>query len=272
MLGPIEVDDASGRRVAIEGRRGRLVLAMLLVHRNQLVSADALFEGLWPDQAPVRATDTLYAYISKLRRALGLCGPLSGGERIVRRAPGYQLVTLEGEVDADCLEHALGLAEAALQDGRFGDASTLLREGLDLVRGPLLGECRDEPFARAEQARLEGVRLRALERRVDADMALGRHASLVGELEGLVALHGLHERFHEQLMLALYRSGRQADALRAYQDARRYLAEELGLNPGPALRSMEAAILAQDPALDLKVARPVGAESRSGPGLFPLGL
>ena len=103
-------------------------------------------------------------------------------------------------------------------------------------------------------------------------MALGRHAGLVGELEGLVALHGLHERFHEQLMLSLYRNGRQADALRAYQDARRLLAEELGLNPGPALRSMEAAILAQDPTLDLKATRTVSTNSRSGPGLHPAGL
>ena len=251
MLGPIEVVDDRGGRVAIERRRARLALAILLVRRNQLVSVDALAEAMWPKQLPPRATDTLYTYVSKLRRVLGACGPLSGGERIVRRAPGYQLVTLEGEVDADRLERALGLAEAAMHDGRFADASKFLGDGLDLVAGPTLGECRDEPFARAEAARLDGVRLRAVERRIDADLALGRHASLIGDLEGLAAEHGLHERFHEQLMLALYRSGRQADALRTYQHARRLLAEELGLNPGPALRAMESAILAQDPALDL---------------------
>jgi DNA-binding SARP family transcriptional activator len=271
MLGPIEVLDDRGRRVVIEGRRARRALAMLLVRRNQLVSLDALAEGMWPKQLPPRATDTLYTYVSKLRRVFGACGPLSGGERIVRRAPGYQLVTLEGEVDADRLERALGQAEAAMHEGRFADASKLLGDGLDLVAGPTLGECRDEPFARAEVARVDGVRLRALERRIDADLALGRHANLIGELEGLAAEYGLHERFHEQLMLALYRSGCQADALRAYQDARRVLAEELGLNPGPALRAMEAAILAQDPALDLA---PLPSASRGidRRGLLPPGL
>jgi DNA-binding SARP family transcriptional activator len=271
MLGPIEVLDNRGRRVPIEGRRARLALAMLLVRRNQLVSVHALAEGMWPKQLPPRATDTLYTYVSKLRRVFGACGPLSGGERIVRRAPGYQLVTLEGEVDADCLERALGQAEAAMQDGRFADASKLLGDGLDLVAGPTLGECHDEPFARAEVARVDGVRLRAVERRIDADLALGRHASLIGELEGLAAEHGLHERFHEQLMLALYRSGRQADALRAYQDARRLLAEEMGLNPGPALRAMEAAILAQDPVLDLAPLSRAGRDIARR-GLLPPGL
>ena len=271
ILGPIEVVDDGGCRVAIERRRARLALALLLVRRNQLVSVDALAEAMWRRQMPPRATDTLYTYVSKLRRVLGACGPLSGGERIVRRTPGYQLVTLEGEVDADRLERSLGLAEAAMHDGRFADASKLLGDGLDLVVGPTLGEYRDEPFARAEAARLDGVRLRAVERRIDADLALGRHASLVGELEGLASEHGLHERFHEQLMLALYRSGRQAGALRTYQHARRLLAEELGLKPGPALRAMEAAILTQDPALDLaplsSAGRGTGPDRSLPPGL-----
>ncbi len=148
ILGSIEVATTGGRRVTIEGRRARMALAMLLVQRNQLVSADALLDGLWGDEPPAHATATMHAYISKLRRAVG-SDVLSGGERIVRRAPGYQLVTLEGEVDADRLERALALAEAAMRDAQFAVASASLRQGLQLVRGPLLGECRDEPFAAA---------------------------------------------------------------------------------------------------------------------------
>jgi DNA-binding SARP family transcriptional activator len=185
--------------------------------------------GCGGDEPPAQAKGTLHSYISKLRSAIGAAVGPAGGERIVRRSPGYQLVTLVGEVDADRLERTLALAEVAIRENRFAAASASIRQGLALVRGPLLGECRDEPYARPELARLEGIRLRALERRVDAELALGRHAALVGELEGLVAEHGLCERFQEQLMLALYRSGRQADALRVYQNAHRLLGEELGV-------------------------------------------
>jgi DNA-binding SARP family transcriptional activator len=266
MLGPIDVVGSDGQRVVIEGRRGRLALAMLLVNRNQVVSVDALIDGLWPDGPPDHATATLHAYISKLRRAVG-GGPLSGVERILRRAPGYQLVTVAGEVDADSLERALALGEAAMRDSQFAVASASLRQGLQLMRGPLLGEFRDEPFALGEVARLEGIRVRALERRVDAELALSRHATVIGELERLVAEHRLHERFYEQLMLALYRGGRQADSLQVYQQAFRVLAEDLGLVPGPGLRAMEAAILAQDPGLDIPAARH-SIRPPSGPALL----
>ena len=249
ILGPVEVL-SGGRRVAIEGRRTRVLLAMLLVWRNQTVSLDAVIDGLWPQGPPSSAKSSLHAHVSRLRSALAAAGPLAGGERIKRRPPGYELRTLDGEVDADRFERMLAVAEADLQDQRFAGAAAALRDAVTLVRGPVLGECRDDAFAQAEVARLEAMTVRAVERRVDADLALGRHAALAGELEGLVAAHPLQERFREQLLLALYRSGRQADALAAYQNAHRVLAEELGLVPGPGLRSLEAAILQQDPAID----------------------
>ena len=249
ILGPVEVF-SGGRRVAIAGRRTRVLLAMLLVWRNQTVSLDAVIDGLWPQGPPSSAKSSLHAHVSRLRSALAAAGPLAGGERIKRRPPGYELRTLDGEVDADRFERMLAVAEADLQDQRFAGAAAALRDAVTLVRGPVLGECRDDAFAQAEVARLEAMTVRAVERRVDADLALGRHAALAGELEGLVAAHPLQERFREQLMLALYRSGRQADALAAYQNAHRVLAEELGLVPGPGLRSLEAAILQQDPAID----------------------
>ncbi len=256
ILGPVEVLCGAGRRVAIEGRRTRVLLAMLLVWRNQTVSLDALIDGLWPRDPPSSAKSSLHAYISRLRSALAVAGPLTGSERIRRKPPGYELRTLDGEVDADRFERMLAGAETDLQDRRFASASSALRDALTLVHGPVLGECRDDAFAQAEVARLEAMQVRAGERRVDADLALGRHAVLAGELEGLVAAHPLHERFREQLMLALYRSGRQADALAAYQDAYRVLAGELGLVPGPGLRSLEAAILQQDPAIDYAPPQP----------------
>jgi DNA-binding SARP family transcriptional activator len=249
ILGPVEVITGQ-HRLAIEGRRTRILLTMLLVCRNQTVSLDALIDGLWPQGPPSSAKSTLHAYISRLRAALAAAGPLAGSERISRKPPGYELRTLDGEIDADRFERMLATAEAAMQERRFASASSTLRDALLLVRGPILGECRDESFAQAEVARLEAMQVRAVERRVDADLALGRHTVLIGDIEGLVAAHPLHERFTEQLMLALYRSGRQADALAAYQDAYQMLAGELGLTPGPGLRSMETAILHQDPAID----------------------
>jgi DNA-binding SARP family transcriptional activator/tetratricopeptide (TPR) repeat protein len=263
ILGPVEVL-SGGRRMAIGDRRTRVLLAMLLVWRNQTVSLDALIDGLWPQGQPLSAKSSLHAYVSRVRSTLAAAGPLAGGERIKRKPPGYELRTLDGEVDADRFERMLAVAEEALQDKRFAAASSTLRDALILRHGPVLGECHDEAFAQAEVARLESMEVRAVERRVDADLSLGRHAALVGEVEGLVAAYPLHERFREQLMLALYRSGRQAEALAAYQDAHRVLAEELGLVPGPGLRSMEAAILHQDPAVDYVPPGPETAPAARG--------
>jgi DNA-binding SARP family transcriptional activator len=267
ILGPIEVVGDDGQRIGLEGRRARALLAVLLVHRDQIVSDDQLIDVLWGDTPPPQAKSSLQAYISKVRSVVASPGGLSGSERIVRRPPGYQLVTLAGEVDADRLERILAWGESAIRDGRLAKAAASLTGALRLIRGPLLGECRDEPFAQAEVARLNAMILRVHERRIDAELASGT-ASLIGELEALVADHPLHERFHEQLMVALYRSGRQADALEVYQRARRFLADELGLLPGPGLRSTEAAILAQDPTLDAHPATTSARPSAPG-GEFP---
>jgi DNA-binding SARP family transcriptional activator/tetratricopeptide (TPR) repeat protein len=262
ILGPVEVL-SGGRRVAIE-RQARVLLAMLLVSRNQTVSLDALIDGLWPQGAPLRAKNSLHVQVSRLRRALAAADPLTGSERITLKQPGYELRTLDGEVDADRFERMLTVAEAALQERRFASASSTLREALTLVRGPVLGECRDAAFAQAEVARLEDMKVTAVERRVDADLALGRHALLTGELEGVVADHPLYERFREQLMLALYRTGRQADALAAYQDAYQILGEELGVEPGHGLREMQRAILRQDPAIDFTPPEPEAGPAARG--------
>jgi len=152
ILGPVEVVNGE-RRVSIEGRRTRVLLAMLLVWRNQTVSLDALIEGLWPEGPPSSAKGTLHAHISRLRGALAEAGPLSGNERIHRRPPGYELRTLDGEVDADRFERMLAGAEAALQERRFAGASSALRDALRLVRGPILGECRDDSSVVSVQTR-----------------------------------------------------------------------------------------------------------------------
>jgi DNA-binding SARP family transcriptional activator/tetratricopeptide (TPR) repeat protein len=264
ILGPIEVVGDDGRRIGLEGRRARALLAVLLVHRDQLVSDDQLIDVLWGDAPPAQAKGSLQAYVSKVRNVIGSHGGLNGGERIVRRPPGYQLITLGGELDADLLERILARGEGAIREGRFAVASASLTEALRLIRGPLLGECRDEPFAQGEVARLEAIVLRVHERRIDAELAVGA-STIIGELEALVSDHPLHERFHEQLMLALYRSGRQVEALQVYQRARRFLDDELGLLPGPGLRSMEAAILAHDPSLNARTERTSPrVETRSG--------
>jgi len=160
ILGPVEVITGENR-LAIEGRRTRILLAMLLVWRNQIVSLDALIDGLWPHGPPSSAKSTLHAHISRLRGALAAAGPLAGSERVGRKPPGYELRTLDGEVDADRFERMLAVAEAAMQERRFASASSTLRDALLLVHGPMLGECRDEPFAQAEVARLEAMQVRA---------------------------------------------------------------------------------------------------------------
>jgi DNA-binding SARP family transcriptional activator len=223
-----------GAPLALGGARQRAVLALLLTRANEAVSVDLLIEELWSGGPPRTATNTLQYYVSQLRKALG-------DDRIVTRAPGYAVRIEPGELDLERFER---LVEQGGADA--------LRDALDLWRGPALADFAYEPFAQSEIARLEELRLTALEERIEADLALGRHASLVGELEGLVGLHPLRERLHGQLMLALYRSGRQAEALEAYQQLRRSLVDELGIDPGPSIQRLEKAILVQDEALDLE--------------------
>jgi DNA-binding SARP family transcriptional activator len=241
LLGPVEVVD-DDRVLEIPQRRQRALLALLAVHAGETVAIDRLVEELWGVEVPKTAVASLQNAVSQLRKLLG-------AETLVTREPGYALDGERVAVDVARFEHLLAEARAAsaMQDEQT--AGTVLREALALWRGPALADLAYEPFAQAEIRRLEELRQHALEERVDADLARGRHDELVPELETLVAREPLRERTRGQLMLALYRAGRQADALEAYRDARATLVEELGIEPGPELRQLQAAILRQDTEL-----------------------
>ena len=239
ILGPLEVQDGD-LEVPLEAPRLRALLALLLLHRNVPVASERLIDELWDGSPPATANKALQNAVSQLRRSLP-------GDVLRTVGRGYELRVGDSELDADRFESALA---AAADDADPESAATTLREALELWRGPPLPELADVVAAQPEIARLEDRRAAAFEARVEADLARGRHAELVGELEAEVARNPLRERLRAQLMLALYRSGRQADALAAYQDARRTLVDELGLEPGPELRARHEAILRQDPALD----------------------
>jgi DNA-binding SARP family transcriptional activator len=241
ILGPLEVLD-EGRPLLLPGPRQRGLLALLLLHANEVVSADRLIDELWPGEAPESGAAALQASVSRLRKALG-----SGGALLATVAPGYVLRIAPDQLD-------LYRFERRVEEAVGADPSTAaekLREALALWRGAPLADFGYESFAQAAIGRLEELRLLALEKRVDADLALGRHAELVPELEALVLEHPLREGLRVQLMLALYRAGRQADALEAYQEARKTLVDELGIEPSPALQELEKAILRHDASLDL---------------------
>jgi DNA-binding SARP family transcriptional activator len=229
LLGPLEAREGD-RPIALGGSKPRAVLAVLLLNANEVVSRDRLIDELWGERPPETAVTSLQVYVSRLRKVLP-------PETLVTQAPGYVL-----RVDPEHID--VRRFERLVEERRH-------REALALWRGPPLAEFGREPFAQAEIARLEDLRLAAVEERIEADLAEGRHAELVGELERMIALHPLRERLRGQLMLALYRSGRQAEALEAYQAARGTLVDELGLDPGAALQRLEKSILVHDPALDL---------------------
>ena len=247
VLGPLEVV-RQGRLLEIGGGRRRALLAVLLLHANEVVSSDRLIDEVWGDRAPATAPKIVQGYVSQLRKVLSHEG---GGSVLVTKPPGYVLRLEPGQLDVEHFVALLGKGRAALAGGAAGDAAMLLREALELWRGAPLADFAFDPFATEEIVRLEELRLSAVEERIDADLALGRHADLVAELEAFVVRHPLRERPRGQLMLALYRSGRQAEALQVYQDARRTLVEELGLEPGRSLQQLEQAILRQDASLDL---------------------
>lgn len=243
ILGPLEVVE-DGRPVVVAAPKVRALLAVLLLHRGEVVSTDRLIDALWGERASPTAAKTVQVYVSNLRKALG-------EGLLVTRGRGYMLQTAPGQTDVDRFEALVAQGREALeQEGDALTAAAVLRQALGVWRGPALADFAYEPFAHAEIARLEESRLAALEDRIDADLASGEHARIVGELEALVREHPLRERLCEQLMLALYRSGRQADALQTYREARRELLDELGLEPGRGLQALEQAILAHDPALD----------------------
>ena len=225
-------------------RAGKLaaLLAVLLLRRNEVVPSDRLVEDLWGGEAPTTALKTLQLYVSQLRKLLP-------AETLVTRAPGYVLNVGPDEVDADEFEELLASGRQALEAEEPERAAATLRRALALWRGAPLADFTYDEFARGEIERLEELRLEALEERIDADLARGRHADVVGELEALTRAHPLRERLCAQLMRALYRCGRQADALAVFRDARRRLDDQLGIEPGPELRELEGAILRQDESL-----------------------
>jgi DNA-binding SARP family transcriptional activator len=256
LLGPLEASEREEPR-ALGGAKQRALLAVLLLNANQAVSVDRLMDELWGDQPPATATKSIQVYVSRLRRQLG-------DGRLLTRPPGYLLQVDPSELDLARFEQLL--TQASEEAPR--DAAETLREALAFWRGPALADLAYERFAQPHIVRLEELRLTALESRIEADLASGRHAELVGELEALVAEHPLRERLRGHLMLALYRSGRQAEALQAYRAARLELSEELGLEPGEDLRRLERAILQQDPSLDFtaEAPRPGDAESEQAHG------
>jgi predicted ATPase/DNA-binding SARP family transcriptional activator len=243
ILGPLEVGDAAAP-VVIPGAKERALLADLLVADGRVVSADRLIEDLWDDRPPANPLNTLQGRVSALRRALGPAAAL-----LATRPPGYALEVDPERVDAARFQRLVTEARQATAADPAG-AARLLAAALALWRGPALAEFADQPWAQAEAARLEELRLTALEARAELILQAGGHAGLVGELEGLVAAHPHRERLAELLMLALYRAGRQADALGRYQQTRAVLAEELGIDPSPQLQRLHQAILTQDPSLD----------------------
>lgn len=264
ILGPIEVADGD-HRLALGGPKQRALLAMLLLHANEVVSSDRLIDALWGDEGREDGIRALQVAVSRLRRALepGLAtGARSGA--VLTRSPGYLLRVEEQRLDVKRFEALLRRGQRALAGGDVHSARRALGSALGLWRGPPLAELTYESFAQPEISRLEDLRLCALEHRLEADMALGRHVDVIGELEALVAGHPLRERLRAQLMLALYRAGRQAEALEAYGRGRAELVDKLGIEPSRELRDLHLAILEQDPSL----AAPAKAASakRAPPG------
>jgi DNA-binding SARP family transcriptional activator len=239
ILGPLEVLD-DGRAITVAGRKQRTLLAVLLLNANRVVSIDSLIDALWGESPPGTAGKAIQVYVSQLRRLLGK-------GHLQTKTPGYVFKVESNELDLHRFEELLHQAK----DPSCEAPAERLQSALALWRGPALEEFAYESFARLELARIDELRLTCLEERIESDLTGGRHAEIIGELEALVAEHPLRERLRGQLMLALYRSGRQAEALDVYQETRRVLVDELGIEPGKSLRERERAILQQDPSLDL---------------------
>src|SRR4051812_8624850 len=250
LLGPLEAG-ADAAPLRLGGRKPRALLACLLLDANHTVSVEQLIDELWGERPPDTATKMVQIYVSQLRKVLP--------DGMLRTRPGGYALQVEADaIDLNRFEALRAGGRAALLRGDPTAAGERLREALEVWRGPALAEF-TEPFAIAQRVRLDELRLGCLEDRIDADLVLGRHADVVPELELQIARHPLRERLRTQLMLALYRCGRQADALATYQAYRRTLDEELGIDPSARLRELEGAILAHDPALLLPRAAPAPA-------------
>ena len=256
ILGPFEASE-HGRSIEVGAGKQRALLVLLLLAGGEVVSTDRLIDGLWGERPPASALNSVHVYVSQLRKALG-------DGRLQTRGRGYRLALGPEQFDLGRFERLSAEGRDLLASGETERAAQVLCEALGLWRGPPLSDLASEPFASGEIDHLDELRLAALEERIEADLARGRHAELVPELQTLVRDHPLRERLCAQLMLALYRSGRQSGALDAYQQARRMLAEELGLAPGRTLQELEAAVLRQDAALDPpgQAATPAGPPRR----------
>jgi DNA-binding SARP family transcriptional activator len=255
LLGPLEV--RRGAEVLTpSAAKQRALLALLLLNANSVVSTDRLVDELWGEKAPATAPSALQVHVSQLRRVLEPRRAQRDAHGVVvTRPPGYLVQIAPEQLDLHRFERLVGDGAQALADGRASAASATLREALALWRGPALADLMYESFAQAPASRLEELRLAALEKRLEADLASGHHAELVGELQELSTEHPLREGFAGQLMLALYRCRRQAEALETYQRARRHMVEDLGIEPSPALQRLEHDILVQNPALDFDAPR-----------------
>jgi DNA-binding SARP family transcriptional activator/ABC-type transport system substrate-binding protein len=254
ILGPLEIEDGP-RRLRLAGHQQRALLALLLLRANEVVPVDEIIEDLWGADPPASATKSVHALISKLRRRLenGAAGAGTDAAEnsvLLTRPHGYVLTVADGELDLHRFQSLMEEGRGALAAGQAPEAADRFRDALALWRGPPLAEFAYDSFAQVEIARLEELRLSGVEERIEADLRLGREDDLIHELEALVATHPLRERLRGQLMLALYRSGRQAEALDVYQRTRKALVGELGIEPGSALQRLEAQILNHDPVLD----------------------
>jgi DNA-binding SARP family transcriptional activator/CheY-like chemotaxis protein len=257
LLGPVEAWRA-GRRVELGGPKPRAVLTSLLVRAGRVVSVEQLIDDLWPEHPPSRAAATVQVFVSNLRRALEPGRPRGAPATVlVTAARGYRLNVEPEAVDAHEFALLAAQGRAALEGDDPERAAELLLRAAELWRGPAFADVPEVPFALAEAARLEELRLAAIEDRVDAELALGRHTALVAELERSVRQHPTRERLRAQLMLAFYRCGRQADALATYRSGRQALRQELGLEPGTRLQELEQAVLRHNPDLAWEPPAPV---------------
>ncbi len=276
VIGPLEARGPAGV-VALGGGKQRLLLAVLVLRAGEVVSHHSIIDALWPEQPPPSAAHTVESYVSRLRAALRAAGV---EEEIIVSAPGgYRLLRDGNSFDYDAFNELAGRARDALDRGEASGASDLAGEALGGWRGPPLAGMAEEPGVRADAAALEERRLQVLETRAEAELALGHHAELISELRGEAARQRARERVHELLMLALYRAGRQADALEVYQAVHAHLSDELGLKPGPALRALQAKILSHDPSLDgpvraraVRPETPAAAVARRRPRAVRVGL
>ena len=258
ILGPLEVVGDEGP-IHLGGPKQRATLAILLLNVNRVVSVERLADDLYSGAAPVTAVTQVQRQISELRKVLG-------GSAIETRAPGYVIRLAPEQLDLKRFERRAEEATQALAQGKARAAADLFADALELWRGPPLADLAYEPFAQISIERLQEIRLAAVEQRIEADLALGGHAQLIAELEELVAEHPLRERLRGQLMVGLYRSGRQAEALDVYRRTREALVDEFGIEPTPTLHALERAILTQDPSLDLESSAAVHSSSLAQPG------